>query len=141
VAANAPVSAAVTARIVHAALVTGVLLFWAVAWFVGRAGSTPASALPDRRVLYVALFLMAAVLFAGAAFAARRIPAPAPGMTQDAWWQVNLGRAIVVWALVEAPALLGLVAYFLTRDFRVLIATLAGLLLFANYRPSRLFDR
>jgi hypothetical protein len=134
-------SPAITARIIHAALVMGVLLFWAVAWYVGEARSMPVSVLPERRVLYVALFLMAAVLFAGAAFAARRIPAPTASTTQDDWWQVNLGRAIVVWALVEAPALLALVAYFLTRDFRVLIATLAGLLLFANYRPSRLFDR
>jgi hypothetical protein len=135
------VSPAISARIIHAAMVTGVLLFWGVAWYVGEARSMPSSALPDRRVLYVALFLMAAVLFAGAAFAARRIPTPAAGTTQDEWWQANLGRAIVVWALVEAPALLALVAYFLTRDFRVLIATFAGLLLFANYRPSRLFDR
>ena len=29
----------------------------------------------------------------------------------------------------------------LTHDFRVLIATLTGLLLFANYRPSRLIER
>ncbi len=138
---NAPLSIGVTARIIHASLVTGVLLFWAVAWYVGRENSLPASALPERRVLYIALFLVTAMLFAGAVFAAGRIAAPAPGTTQDAWWQANLGRAIVVWALVEAPAFLGLVAYVLTRDFRVLIATLTGLLLFANYRPSRLFER
>ena len=44
----------------------------------------------------------------------------------------------MIWALVEAPALLGLVGYLVTRDFRALLATLAGLLLFGNFRPSRL---
>ena len=53
----------------------------------------------------------------------------------------NLGKAVVIWALVEAPALLGLVGYLVTRDFRALLATLAGLLLFGNYRPSRLLER
>jgi hypothetical protein len=43
--------------------------------------------------------------------------------------------------LVEAPALLGLVAYALTHDFRALIATFTGLLFFGNYRPSRLIER
>ncbi len=136
---NAPVSPAINARIVHASLVTGVVLFWVVAWYVGKEGAaTPAETLPDRRVLYVALFVVAAVLFGAAVFAARRLAPPAAGTSQDDWWRANLGRAIVVWALVETPALLGLVAYFLTRDFRVLIATLTGLLLFGNYRPSRL---
>ena len=45
------------------------------------------------------------------------------------------------WALVEAPTLLGLVAYMLTRDFRTLLAPFIGLLLFANYRPRRLTER
>jgi len=49
-------------------------------------------------------------------------------------------RAPTIWALVEAPTILGLVGYLLTRDFRALLATLAGLLLFGNYRPSRLFE-
>jgi hypothetical protein len=42
---------------------------------------------------------------------------------------------------VEAPSLLGLVAYVLTRDFRTLIATFIGLLFFGSYRPSRLIER
>jgi len=139
--AGKPVSPAINARIIHAALVTGVLMFWLVAWYQGRGPSTPASALPDRRVLYIALFLVSATLFGAAMFTASRLGRPAPGTSQDEWWRVNLGKAVVIWALVEAPALLGLVAYTLTHDFRVLIATLIGLLLFGNYRPSRLIER
>jgi hypothetical protein len=138
---RAPVSPAINARIIHAALVSGVLMFCLVAWYLGRAAATPAYALPDRRVLYIALFLVSATLFGAAMFSASRLGRPAPGTSQDEWWQVNLGKVVAIWALVEAPTLLGLVAYTLTHDFRALIATLTGLLLFGNYRPSRLIER
>jgi len=136
-----PVSPAINARIIHAALVIGILMFCAVAWYLERASATPVYALPDRRVLYIALFLVSATLFGAAMFTANRLGRPAPGASQDEWWRVNLGKAVVIWALVEAPTLLGLVAYTLTHDFRVLLATLTGLLLFGNYRPSRLIER
>ncbi len=136
---GAPVSPATNARIVHAALVTGVLTICVVAWYLGRA-AMPVPALPDRRILYIALFLVSATLFGAAMFMANRLGRPGPGASQDEWWRVNLGKAVVIWALIEAPTLLGLVAYTLTQDFRVLIATLTGLLLFGNYRPSRLIE-
>ena len=137
---GAPVSPSISARIIHAALVIGVLLFCLVAWYLARA-SLPVYALPDRWVLYLALVLISAILFGAAMFTAGRLTRPGPGTSQDEWWRVNLGKAVTIWALVEAPTLLGLVAYSLTHDFRTLIATLTGLLLFGNYRPSRLIER
>jgi hypothetical protein len=138
---NAPVSPAMNAKIIHAALMTGVLMFCLVAWYLGRTSAMPVYALPDRRVLYIALFLVSAILFGAAVFTASRLERPAPGTSQDEWWRLNLGKAVAIWALVEAPALLGLLAYSLTHDFRALLATLTGLLLFGNYRPSRLIER
>lgn len=138
---SAPVSPSISARIIHGALMIGVLMFCLVAWYLGRASAVPTYALPDRRVLYVALFLVSATLFGAAMFTAARLGRPGPGTSQDEWWRVNLGKAVVIWALVEAPALLGLLAYTFTHDFRALIATLTGLLLFGNYRPSRLIER
>ena len=137
----APISSAITARIIHSALVLGVMLFWAVAWFIGTNSTMPVSAVPDRRVLYLGLFLMSAVLFGGAMYTASLLTPPAPGTSQESWWRVNLGRVVRVWALVETPALLGTAAYLLTHDFRTLIAPFTGLLLFVNYRPSRLAER
>jgi hypothetical protein len=134
------VSPAISARIIHAALMLGVVLFYVVAWYVGTKTSMPVSAVPDRRLLYLGLFLLSAVLFGAAAYTAGRLTPPAAGTSQDDWWQTNLGRAIVVWTLVEAPTLLGTSAYLLTHDFRTLIATFTGLLLFVNYRPSRLAE-
>jgi hypothetical protein len=137
---TAPVSASIRARIIHGALVFGIVLFWIMAWAI-RERSVPAEALPNRRVLYIALALVSAVLFGAAAFRVGRLPPPARGASEDEWWQANLGRAIVAWALVEAPTLLGLVAYTLTRDFRTLLAPFIGLLLFASYHPRRLTER
>ena len=100
----------------------------------------PVFTLRDRRVFYIALFLVSAVPFGAAIVAARRLRRPAPNTPPDEWWRVNLGKAVTIWALVEAPALLGLVAYTLTQDSRALIATLAALVLFGSYRPSRLIE-
>ena len=138
---SAPVSPSISARIIHGSLMLGVVLLWLVAWFVARQTALPVQALPDRRVLYIALFLVSAGLFGGAMFTANRLVPPARGASQDEWWRVNLGKAILVWALVEAPAILGTIAYLLTRDFRALLATFIGLLFFGAYRPSRLFER
>jgi hypothetical protein len=138
---GAPVSPSISARIIHGSLVFGVLLLCLVAWFVAGRTALPVDALPERRVLYIALFLVSAALFGGAMFTANRLVPPGRGASQDDWWRVNLGKAVLVWALVEGPAILGTVAYLLTRDFRVLLATFAGLLFFGAYRPSRLFER
>jgi hypothetical protein len=137
---SSQVSAAITARIIHTALVLGVMLFWAVAWFIGGSIAMPVSALPDRRVLYLGLFLISAVLFGSAMYSAGRLTPPSPGTSQDDWWRANLARVIGIWALVEMPALLGTIAYVVTHDFRTLIAPFTGLLLFVNYRPSRLAE-
>jgi hypothetical protein len=137
---GSPASLGISARIIHAALVLGVLLFWAVAWYVGTTTSMPASAIPNRPVLYVGLAVASAVLFGAAVYNAGRLTPPQPGVSQDEWWRTNLSRAIGIWALIEAPAILGTVAYFLTHDFRTLIAPFVGLLLFVNYRPSRLAE-
>jgi hypothetical protein len=134
------VSPSIRARIIHGALVLGILMFVGVAWAI-RERSVPAEALPDRRVLYIALALASAALFGAAAFTVGRLP-PAPrGASEDDWWQANLGRVVVAWALVEAPTILGVAAYTLTNDFRTLLAPFIGLLLFANYRPRRLTER
>ena len=79
-----------------------------------------------------------ATLFGGAMFTAARLGPIRPGGSQDDWWHQNPGKAIVVWSLVEAPSLLGLVAYSLTRDFRTLIATFIHAL---GKLPAESFDR
>ena len=55
------------------------MIFWLVAWYLGRSQAEPIYALPDRRVLYVGLFLVSAVLFGAAMFTAGRLTPPAAG--------------------------------------------------------------
>ena len=90
----APVTPAISARIIHAALMLGVMLFLAVALYIGRDSPMPASALPDRRVLYIGSILASAVLFGAAMYSAARLTPPGPGFSQDEWWRANLSRAI-----------------------------------------------
>jgi hypothetical protein len=136
----APVSPTITAKIIHAALVVGVFLFYGVAWYVGSKTSMPISAVPERRVLYLGLFLVSAIVFGAAAYTASSLTPAGAGTSQDEWWRAHLGRAVLVWSLIDAPTLLGTVAFLLTHDFRTLIATLAGVLFLVNYRPSRLSE-
>ena len=138
-----PVSPAISARIIHAALVLGRrACSGAVAWYHPRAAPMPSEALPDRRVLYVALALVSATLFGAAAFSAGRLPASGarrhggrmvarepgpgagdlvPGRGPDRCWDSSSTCS--------------------THDFRTLLAPFIGLLLFANYRPRRLTER
>ena len=98
----------------------------------------PAEALPDRRVLYIALCAGERdAVRRGASSRAGRLTRRPPGASEDDWWQANLGKAIVVWALVEAPALLGPRRLHARRVISARCSrTFIGLLLFANYRPA-----
>ena len=110
--------------------VIGLGIWAALAWAISR--------LDWKRPLKL---LVSATLFGGAMFTAHRLGPVRSGTSQDDWWRQDMGKALVIWSLVEAPSLLGLVAYILTRDFRTLIATFIGLLFFGSYRPSRLIER
>src|SRR3954465_8148815 len=82
-AVGTPVSPGINARIIHASLVTGVVLFWLVAWYLGPSPAEPIYSLPDRRVLFIALFVVSAVLFGAAMFTAGRLTPPVAGQSQD----------------------------------------------------------
>ena len=118
----------------------GILMFGAVP---GHSGPLdPGEALPDRRVLYVALFLASAALFGAPPCRTAGCLPPGPRRLAGRLVAGEPGPgAVMVWSLVEAPALLGTVAYSLTQDFRTLLAPFTGLLFFANYRPRRLAER
>ncbi|HEU4700340.1 MAG TPA: hypothetical protein VFS40_14245 [Gemmatimonadales bacterium] len=133
-------SPSLSARLVHGAIVAGVLVFFILAGVVGERAGRPAWAVPERKVLYLLLFAVTVGMFAAATFFAGRLP-PRGAEPEDVWWRRALPRVVLVWALVEGPTLLGVVAYLLTRDFRTLIATLAGLVLFFHFSPGRLVGR
>ena len=79
--AAAPVSRSITARVIHAALMLGVMLFCVVAWYVATRTSMPVSAIPNRRVLYLGLTAVSAILFGAAMHTAARLTPPRPGIS------------------------------------------------------------
>jgi len=135
-----PATPSLTAVIVHAALILGLVMFGLVAHLVGSARPPLRVALPGGDALHLWLLLIGLVPFGASIALARRLPAPRAGATGDEWWRANLGRAVLIWALIEAPTLFGLVAYLLTRNTRVLLVSVVGLLLFATFRPARLAE-
>ncbi len=129
-------SLAVTARIVHLALVMGVLLFLGVA--VLLRSSMPASAPNITQLLQLVAFVVGAAAVGVALVFRGKIPPRQPAESIDAWWQANLSRAILLWALTEGPSLFGVVAFLLTGSYAPLVVTGVGLILLATMAPARL---
>lgn len=122
-----------TVRLIHLSLILGVLLFLAVALFV-RSGPAAVTGPRIPTLLVVAgvpILILAQVLRA-------RIAPRRAGERSAAWWQTNLTRAIVVWSLVEAASLLGVVGFWLTGSRLPLALTAAGIVLFVVSAPGRL---
>ncbi len=128
----------VVARIIHAAMMVGVILLTAVAWLIAHQRGGSAGRGPNVGPLYIPLAVMAIGTFAGAFVVAGRLPPPAPGQTAEAWWTAHQTQATIIWALVEAPALFAGVIYLTGGDPRALLVTLAALALFLHFAPGRL---
>ncbi len=124
---NAP---ARTARLLHLALmgsVTGISVTLAL---------LPASAASLAPLFLYAVFGVAAIMFAGALVLSSRLTSG--GRDVGLWWRENLGRALVMWAMIEGPSLLGAVAYLLSRDLTALFIPAVGLVLLMHLGPARL---
>jgi hypothetical protein len=118
-----------TARIIAGSFVLGVVLFWVVVWVVrsagGRSGEdvSPAAELQVWIWAAVALTnLTGALFFRGRALQVvegRRTGSRPPGVEILTRVQANL---IIAWALVEAPAILAGVFFFLSGAVQILFA-------------------
>lgn len=112
------------ARILHLALTLAPAAFAAMVVFVVR--GRPAPPVGDRTMQYlmvvVALLVAGGGLWLGTRTAGRR-----PGESEADYWRNTLPRMIMVWASLEAGALLMGVAGLLTGDITMPIA---GLLIF-----------
>jgi hypothetical protein len=122
-----------TARLLHLALISGVVLMTAIFLLLPR----PSAPVPNPILLY-ATFGIGAVMFAGALVIANQLPRDSATRDADEWWRANLGRAVVVWAMLEGPALLGAVVHFLTGSLLPLLVTGSGIAFFLLTAPERL---
>jgi hypothetical protein len=125
-----------SARVLHAALVAGVVVMLGAVTLVRQAAAFEGAPLP-LSALRLAAF--AAAVLALAANRALRMGFPAFGGGRDgtAWWQANGRRVLVVWALAEGTATIGAVLWLLSGDAVVLaVASGVGLLLLLTGRPA-----
>lgn len=127
-------------RMIHLALMAGVALVVVVLTFLRTSGlgvALEGSAAQLLRYVGLAILLANALL---AQVMRRNIPPLPMGADDGQWWREHLGRAIVVWALLEGAALVQAVFYYLTGDLVLLGLAVIGLFLLWMARPSRLLE-
>jgi hypothetical protein len=116
-----------TLRIIHGAILGGLVTFGAIVLFLlasGRSGSGGAGALR-----WVWLALSVAALFLAGVLRGRLRPEATLSQTRT--------TAIMIWALAELPALTGLAFALVTGDLVPAVGGLAiGLALLVSHRPA-----
>ena len=122
-----------TARLIHGALVTGVLLFAIVGHFVLRPISADSGLLaPANRVL-LGLSLGACVL---SLLLRGRVPKRSSDESADLFWSVAGPYAMRVWAALEAASLLAVLVYTRTRSISAVAVAAVALTLFIVLNPG-----
>jgi len=127
------------ARIIHLAIATGLLLFFAVFFYLRDSGAGLGFSGEQTRVWRLAVYALLVITIVAVFYLRARMPARTLEMSSEVWWTANLPRAVVAWALTEGG---GLVAVFVgwlmgSLDLMVLGVALGLGLLFIS-RPARL---
>lgn len=131
-----PAKIAMVARIIHAAISSGVVVIFAVFLFLSYQSSLGSEA--GRTLRVVGYVVLAGGVLASGMLRGRIAPRRRD-MDLVAWWGENLPRAILVWALAEGGGLAAMVMGWLIGDTTLLAlgAALPLALLFTS-RPGRL---
>ncbi len=134
-----PQLSARAASIIHVALLGAILSTVIV---LASVRSLVSVALPDEAVLLIRV-IGGGVLVASLVLIrlVRRAVIPRQqGQGRNAWWAVNGGRVLMIWAIADAVAMCGTVFWFLTGDPGLFALTVLGSLLLMLNRPGRLID-
>ena len=124
------------ARILHLALVGGVVLALAAFALVRRVGAAPSlDPAAARTVGRVAVLLVVLAVTVAAALG-RRFE-PRPGEDDASWGRRALASLVVRWALVEGAALVAGLAWLVTGGSSSLIAAVVALAALALQGPAR----
>jgi len=129
---------AMTARIIHAAISSGVVIVFAVFLYLRNQSGLQNPAETGQTLRIVGYLLLAGGVLASGMLRGR-IPPRRRGSDLDEWWTQSLPRAVVVWAVAEGGGLAAMVMGWLVGDTTLLAlgAALPLALLFTS-RPSRL---
>lgn len=131
-----PAKITMVARIIHAAISSGVVVVFAIFLFLRNQSSLASEA---GRVLRIVGYLVLAGGVLASAMLKGRVAPRRRGTDLVGWWGENLPRAIVVWGLAEGGGLAAMVMGWLSSDTTLLAlgAALPLALLFTS-RPGRL---
>ena len=124
-------------RIIHLALVAGVLLVAAIFYILRqRIGMTFGFA-PSVGLIAAGLSLVSLTLALG--FLAPRLPGrPADQAPEDYWARNEIrGAAVILWAMVEAAAILSWLGYLMTGSWAAAAVGLLAIAALALLRPGR----
>lgn len=123
-----------TARIVHLALIAGIVALTAVLALL------PPSAAVEPRLQQLLVYLafgFGAVGCAASLILASRLPREELRAAEP-WWDAHFGEVLIIWVLLDGPAVFGAVAHFLSGSPLPLVVTAVALLLFVLQAPQRL---
>jgi hypothetical protein len=125
-------------RIIHAALVAGVLFTGAAFVFVVHARESMPESGEMHGILLAVIGLALALV--SAPVLRRRIPERTAQQSPDGYWGIveNRSAAMILWAVIEGAALASLVGYFLTGSLVPVITAVIALAALILFRPSRL---
>lgn len=123
-----------TARLIHGALMAGVVAFGAITVLVIRP-SRPDMTLPPA-ALYVLLGVSLAATALGLGVLRGRVPRRVQEQSPDLYWQSALAPALVTWSAMEGGALTGVVGYFVGGSPAALAVAAVGLAAMIAMRPA-----
>jgi hypothetical protein len=125
------------ARMIHGAMVVGVIMFAIVSHFVLVPKANPAGGLAPLMPLLLGLSLAGCAV---GTLLSYRVPRMSSGESRQAFWFRAFPKAIVSWALIEGAALLAVVVYGLTASRAAIAVAGIVILVFALLNP-RYFER
>ena len=125
-------------RILHAALFTGVATIAIVMIVTGMNGIRPAPTVPPMIGLILA-GVGALLVVMAAAVARPRIPTRGSTESADAYWTpARRQSALVLWAILEAAGLLGVVGYAVSGSIAALALVPVAIIVGVFFRPGAL---
>jgi hypothetical protein len=128
-----------TVRLLHLALVTGVILFALISHFVLR--QTMADSHEVSPNLLRILLALAVLACAASLLLQRRIPRRQRDDSADLFWRTALAPALIMWSAIEMASLLSVYLYALTGSQAAIGIASIAVVLFVIQNPARLERR
>lgn len=124
-----------TARVIHGAIIGGVIVIFATLAFLAGTMTTPEGA--ARHALRIAGYVTIALAFVLGKIVRDRIAATDHSLPSADWWSAHMGKAVTLWAVLEGGGVIPILIGFLAED-RLLagLGAAVSLVLLFSTRPS-----